>query len=434
MEGELIKSFLVGLGFGVDDASLAKFNKAIQSATVRVAALYTSIQTAAAGIFFSISKMSSGFEEIGYQLRLVAPAINKFLILRQAMISAYAAAGINLTRAVQQSILFNYSLAKTKFALEAVYKSVGIKFLPLLTKQMDIFRAKIFANMPKIQEQLTRFVTFIFKAFAATSELGSRLWSILSRVWEFFIRLDEATAGWSTKVIALIALWKLLNLSFLATPLGLLLTGLLSILALYDDFKVWQEGGKSFFNWSKAVPIINAVSDAISLLASNAWNALKSLIGVWRSLVDVVLDLVLAVKQLWHGDVAGFFDSLKDSGKSLLAIFTGLWDVIRSIGSGVDGFAKTIGDKIDFGSLFSGIGTGISNTIGAVGALPAISSLNQPAAPSPYSLFGGNQHVSQETHILVQGSADPNAVGKSVANEQNQVNAGVVRNLRGALR
>ena len=57
MNGEVIKSFLVGLGFGVDDASLAKFNKAIQSATVRVTAMYATIQTAAAGIFFSISKI-----------------------------------------------------------------------------------------------------------------------------------------------------------------------------------------------------------------------------------------------------------------------------------------------------------------------------------------------------------------------------------------
>lgn len=58
MEGEVIKSFLVGLGFGVDDASLSKFNKAIASATLKVTALYTAVNAAASGIVFGISKIS----------------------------------------------------------------------------------------------------------------------------------------------------------------------------------------------------------------------------------------------------------------------------------------------------------------------------------------------------------------------------------------
>ena len=232
MEGEVIKSFLVGLGFGIDEKSLSDFNKAIESATVKVAALYGSIQLAAAGIFHSISGVSQSFEDLGYQLRIVAPAMNRWLVMRQAMLTAYSKAGVNLSDTVRQAILFNYSLAKTKFALEAVYKSVAAKFFPLLTKQMDIFRAKIYANMPKIQAQLRKFVQFIFKAFSATVELGTRLYSILTRVWDFFARLDKATSGWSTAILAVIAAWNLLNLSFLATPLGMLLTGLTAILVL----------------------------------------------------------------------------------------------------------------------------------------------------------------------------------------------------------
>ncbi len=229
MTGEVIKSFLVGLGFDVDDASLAKFNKAIVGATVKVAALYGSIKLSSAAIFYSISKISEGFEEMGYQYRLIAPAINKAILLRNELLKAYAAAGLNIQKAVVESVKFNFALTKTKFAFEAIYKSVGVRFLPLLTQQMDIFRRQIYANMPKIQDRLEKFIQVIFQAFNATIILGTRVWSILERVYDFFAKLHEATGGWSTVIVGVIAAWKLLNLAFLATPLGAILASRISV-------------------------------------------------------------------------------------------------------------------------------------------------------------------------------------------------------------
>lgn len=438
MEGDVIKSFLVGLGFGVDDASLAKFNKAISSASVKVAALYGGIQLAAAGIFASLSKMSEGFEDVGYQLRLVAPAINKFLILRQAMISAYTAAGINLTKAVQQSILFNYSLAKTKFALEAIYKSVGIKFLPMLTKQMDIFRNKIFANMPKIQELLTGFVNGIFKAFSATIVLGSRAWSILEKVWDFFKRLDEATGGWSTKVLGLIAVWKALNLGFLATPLGLILTGLLAILALYDDFKVWQEGGQALINWGSDATktvlgmIAGVTALSVAIFAVNAGlNAfalafeIVSASGLRAALVTGALKTVLiayeAVQWAVNAAMAANPIGLVIAGVAaligLLTLLDSKWNIF---GGHVSGFFSGIGGKIvDFASGAHAA----TNVAGVTNPQPLVS----PGA-------GSVQKVNQDTTIVVQGTADANANAKAVASEQGRVNFDMTRNLRGAMR
>lgn len=406
MDGEVIKSFLVGLGFGVDEKSLATFNKAISSAAVKITALYASTQAAAAGIFYSITKMSAGFEEIGYQLRLVAPAVNKMLILRQAMLDAYSKAGIDLTKVVQQSILFNYSLAKTKFALDAIWKSVGAKFLPLLTKQMDIFRLKIFQNMPKIQAQLTKLVNFIFKAFEATVELGSRLWSILGRVYDFFVKLDEATNGWSTKILAVIAVWQLLNLEFLATPLGMLLSGFLAILALYDDFKTFQEGGKSFFDWSSAIPVINAISDVIGDLKDRISDT-----------IAIVFDLVGAIVRLFHLDFSGFAERIgwmfTDLGK-LITNTVGLFKDLYGVASSVAGWASHL------------VG-------GGANANANLANVAQPAPLLP-SNSNSNQKVTQETNITVQGSADAGATGKAVASQQGQVNFDMVRNLKGAMR
>ncbi len=406
---DVIKSFLVGLGFDVDDASLAKFNKAIDKASVKVLALYATIKLSAAGIFYSISKISEGFEDMGYQLRLVAPAVNKMLLLRQAMLQAYRAAGVDLTKVVRQSILFNFSLAKTKFALEAVYKSVGARFLPLLTKQMDVFRAKIFANMPKIQNALEKFINFIFKAFDATVQLGTRVWSILGRVWDFFKKLDDVTDGWSTRILGLIAIWKFLNLSFLATPLGMLITGFITLLSLWDDFKTFQEGGQSLINWgSQTVKVIVGITAAVAGLGV-AIGAILGVMKAWAA-VQWLVNLAMAANPI---------------GLIIIAVTT-LIGLLTTLAYKL-GYLKSIG------SFFGDLGGKVMNVLGSGGPQPSV---NGPLAPPPLlpSTGGVSQRVSQETNIMVQGSADANATGKAVASEQSKVNFDMTRNMRGAMR
>jgi hypothetical protein len=390
-----------------------------------VTALYTAILVASAGIFKGIAGISEGFEEMGYSMRLIAPAVNKALLLRQALLESYSRAGVDLKKVIQQSILFNFSLTKTKYALEAIYKSVGARFLPLLTKQMDIFRAKIYANMPKIQATLEKFIKVIFKAFQATVILGGRVWSILGRVWDFFAKLDEATKGWSTKILLAIAAWELLNLAFLASPLGYVLAGLVAILALFDDFETWKEGGQSLFDWSKFVPIINAVSNAIGYVV----NVGKELWGVFGKIFD-------ALQLMASGNSKGFFDLLSMAGNGALAVFKELWDVIKAIAGGIDSIGDLIGTKIK--NSISGVFQGaLSNPfLGALGgsqASPALGGINQPQ-PLVNRNGGNNQKVSQETNITVQGSADANATGKAVASEQSKVNFDMTRNLKGATR
>lgn len=416
MTGEVLKSFLVGLGFGVDDASLAKFNKAITSATLKVTALYASTKVAAAGIVYGISKISEGFEQMGYEYKLIAPAINKALILRQEMFKAYSAAGVNITKVVQAAVKLNLSLTKTRYAFEAIYKSVGSRFFDILTKQSDIFRGKIYANMPKIQAVLERMIKFIFKALEATVTLGTRLWSILSRVYDFFAMLDKATDGWSTKILAVVAIWKALNLSFLATPLGMIIAGLIAILALFDDFETWKEGGESLFDWSSFVPVINAVTDA-----------LKSLWGVVQAIADVLAGLASTIYQVFTGNFAGALDSLKETGQFVLNLFNKLWDSLKSIidaGGALGSWASNL-----LGGGLSNIGTNIGNFVNGTNGTPAASPVGSNVQGS-----SSNQHVQQQTNINVTGSADASSVGKAVAGEQSKVNFDMVRNMKGATR
>lgn len=419
MNGEVIKSFLVSLGFGVDDSSLARFNKSIAEASVKVTALAVATQAAAAGIFFGISKISEGFEQIGYEYRIIAPALNKALQLRQALLSAYQAAGINLVKAVQQSVLFNFSLAKTKFALEAIYKSVGVKFLPILTKQLDLFRRQLYANMPRIQNALESFVGFVFRAFDAVQILGGRLYQILGHVFDFFKSLDKATDGWSTVILGSVAAWKLLNLSFLATPLGFIITGLTALLALWDDFKTFQEGGRSLINWgSQTTQVMIGVAAAIAGVAA----AIGVVIGALRAfaIVQGIVDALL---------LANPFGIIVASVTALIVLLGALlfkWDA----------FKNSITD------FFSGIGAKLIEFVAGSPNISAnVNPTNNPVAGPLPNPVGSNvqnsqthQTINQDTNINIQGSPDASATGKAVAGEQGRVNFDLARNTRGAIK
>ncbi len=82
MSAEMIKEFLVGLGFKVDEAGLSKFAEGITSATVRVTALATAATAAAAGIVASVQHIASEYDQLdklATQFRTSAEAIDEFV-------------------------------------------------------------------------------------------------------------------------------------------------------------------------------------------------------------------------------------------------------------------------------------------------------------------------------------------------------------------
>lgn len=413
MSGSVIQSFLVGLGFDVDEASLAKFNKSITAAAIKVTALYTAVNAAAAGIAKGILGISESFEDIGYQFHIIAPAINKALVLRNEMLKAYSATGMNMTEVVANSVKLNMSIAKTKFILEAIYKSVGSRFFTLMTKQSDQFREAIYKSLPKIQNGLEKFVKFIFKALEAVTELGTRLWSILTRVYDFFVMLDEKTNGWSTIILGVIAAWKLLNLEFLATPLGMIIAGLVGILALFDDFETWKEGGKSLFDWSSFVPVINAVKVAIS--------------SVWQILQDVgeaLAHIASIIVSVFRGNFRAAFDELGDLAKGAMRYFNDLWTLIKNIFSSVGALGTWV-QGLAHGNIGNAVTSFFNNPFGRPQAAPVGSNVQNANT---------NMNVHQQTNISVNGAADANQVGKTVTGQQGRVNRDLVDNMVGSTR
>lgn len=410
--GEMIKEYLVGLGFAVDESSFQKFNKGLASAAVRVTALYASIKVLSAGIAYFINKTAEGFEQMGYELRLIAPAINKTLYLRREMLKAYAKTGVNLREVVKQAVVFNMSLAKTKFALEAIYKSTAAKFFPMLTKHMDNFRKSLYANMPKIQNALVKFVNFVFKAFYATLQFGQRLWSILGRVYDMLEKLHKLTSGWSTVILGIAAAWKFLNLSFIATPIGAIITALVMLLALYDDYMTWQEGGESAFDWTAAVPAIEAFIDQV-----------KKIYEAVKSVFDIFFQLIGLIESLKQGKWSEAGWNLKNIFGDYLSFLKNAKGVIGAINPGAGLLAEGILRLFD----------NPENAAANVGAATQPNMGTQPIGVGN-TTNTSRQNVNQQTTINVQGSANADAVGKAVVGEQSRVNFDMIRNLKGSTR
>jgi hypothetical protein len=418
MSPDTIKSFLVGLGFGVDDASLSKFNRAIAQASLKVTALYASTKLAAAGIVAGIAKVSQGFEQMGYEYHIIAPAINKALVLRRELLRSYSLAGINIRKVVKDSINLNLSLTKTKFAFQAIYKSVASRFFELLTKQSDLFRAKIYANMPRIQRALETFVRVVFKAVEVTTLLGTRLWSILGRVYDLFLQLDSATNGWSTKILAAVAAWKFLNLSFLATPLGMVLALGVALLALWDDFQTFLEGGKSYINWGgEAARITVGLVTVFGSLAA-------VLVGIPRALMAVRLAWA-AVNAVMYANPVGLIVA---GVTALIALLTAADAKWRIFGGHLSGFFGSVGGKVL--EFLSGGNVAANLTSQAQGA-PQVAPIGANSSPVSNQ---HNQNVTQQTTVNVQGVPDAKSVGAAVSSATAKTNYDLVRNLSGSVR
>ena len=398
MNGEVLKSFLVSLGFGVDKKGMDAFTSGIKQASVKVAAMAGAVKVAAAGIFYAISKVSEGFENLGYEYRIISPMLNKTIMLRRELLKAYSEAGIKIVDAVKASVKFNFSLAKTKYQFEAIYKSVAVKFIPTLTKGMDAFRKKVSENMPAILSTLEKMVKFIFKVSDGISILALRAWSMLSRVYTIFEKLHDLTGGWSTAILAAATAWKVLNLSFLATPIGAIVAGLVFVLTLLDDLMTWQEGGESMFDWSRWVPSIKAFG--------KAFEEVKDIATVMYSGLE---NLFMLLKNVFTGNFSDAFDNLTKNFKIV-------WEFLSKIanlatGSGFD-FLKNVG------------GTALDSIAGLFDSAPAAGS----------GTTSTSQNVTQETNITIAGGGNPSSIAQEVSGAQGRVNADLARNLRGAVR
>ena len=412
-----------------------------------------------------MSELAAKFKDMerGKQLRVMErlgldPALLKVFNGDLAAISAELqaidkAADFDFETAIVESKAFmkiwrdmQQEIEKWKMLFSKAFESVAVKLMPKfraqiksITDSMIAFRRRVMENMPKAIEAIMPIINVIMRIAEAFIKIVVRIGQGAMTIIGWLLKLNEATGGWAGYILAAAAAWKYLNLSFLATPLGMLLSLAAVVALLIDDFLTFKEGGDSLIDWGSGFGYVMQVVTAglagflaylalskaavvAMTLATQAWGAATAIAnGIMQAARIAVLlfNLVLYANPIML--VVAAVAALIAAGVLLIAN----WDTVKAwFASFFDWLLAGFNKIAEWGGKIAGV-----FGFGGNGA-PA-------SAPSPQAqvaLGGNGQNVNQQTQIVVQGSGDPNATARAVAGEQNRVNADMARNMRGAAR
>jgi hypothetical protein len=89
-----------------------------------------------------------------------------------------------------------------------------------------------------------------------------------------------------------------------------------AILALYDDYKVWQEGGKHLINWKLWIDDFNIVKNFM--------------IGWWQDLKDLIRNNVYGIRTILQV-LTGFTVVIYNNWRGILTFYQNLWGHIKDV-------------------------------------------------------------------------------------------------------
>jgi hypothetical protein len=391
------------------------------------------------------AKASMFMDQLGIDRSLLRMVTSDVDGLRAAYQQMYQAVGVDADQAAEDSRKFVGEVGALKAMLQLVADAVASIFMGQMGADVRAFRVMVQDNVGKIVPVLKTVIDVILRLGKAFGALTARLLGWVGTIIDWFGRLDASTQTLILGVLGFAAAWRYLNLSFLLTPLGAIIAGFVALLALIDDFTVWRSGGDSLVDWGPWAEDIDTVVQALGVLLSalgQVWDVVKGplvqalrefwqlAIAVFGGLVGAVAKLVVALVQLFQGDVSGALGSLLDG--------------LGALGQAADALVGYIF------KVFSGLGDAIGGSLGwlveGVGKLFGFRAEAEPAsqgapvlAPSPTqaaaaTAAGGGATVNAQTTIQVSGTGEPEAVARRVASSQDRVNADMVRHAKGAAR
>lgn len=223
-----------------------------------------------AAAFDLVSDRMRGMSELQRKLYAQRLGIDPTLIpmmtddvagLREEFRAMYAVAGTDAKAAAEESKGFLNELAKLKTLSGMLAKAVGLAFIGKIRRDIENLRRVIMENFGKIQRILQIVIGFVMRVAGAIGAFVYRIIKWAGQLVGWFDSLDDGQKKLVIGVGLLIAAWKMLNLAFLTTPLGMLITGLAGIVALIDDYLTFMEGGESYFDWSPWADTIKTCVD-----------------------------------------------------------------------------------------------------------------------------------------------------------------------------
>jgi len=376
-----IKEFLVGLGFDVDDAGLAKFASAIAGATTVAVALGAAVTAAAGAVLNSVKSIASEYDaldKLAQRYRTTAEAVDEFKDISQVL---------GLTDAQSDLTAFDRAIADTSIGLgraKKVFEELGVtvtdahgKLKPTLdvlgevqAKLSTMERGKQIAIMERLQldPALLKFFNADLATLKADLEAidkatGFDLTDAVEQSKGFMKTWRAMQQEWAKVQIVISKLYESIGVKLMPAMRAAIddfrrrleafrkllmenFDGLRRIIGAAVKFVVdvfggmWQLLGRVFDLIVQAVLVVvrafNSFDDTLVMITAAvaglyaAWLLLNS--GILASPVFWVLALGAALLLLWDD-----FQVWKDGGKSL--INWGQWtDEIAIVQGAVKGF------------------------------------------------------------------------------------------------
>lgn len=230
-------------------------------------------------------------------LRGLINGMGEFSAIYQEM---YKKAGVDSQAAAKQSRTFMNELRTLGTAFDLLWQKISMGLLKVLTPFVKQFRERVMDNFKRIAGNIERALDVVLR-------IAGFLGALAMRMVQGFVALDEATGGWSTALAAALVAWRALNLGFMLTPIGAIITAIVAlgaaIVALVDDYQTWKEGGLSLIDWSAYEPYIQKIKSAVVTVFEWYRGYLKFVIGgildAFKALRDWFEDFINWFKDKW---------------------------------------------------------------------------------------------------------------------------------------
>lgn len=177
----------------------------------------------------------------------------------------------------------------------AVFSILGTKIVSGVSRQIadDIGRLRnwLISNSDLIATAIERVIAIVLAVGRAVAQLVQRAAEMFRSLLDWFGSLDPRSRDLA-KAFGLLAaaMWGL-NAAFAASPIGRILILGTALLALWDDYKTWKEGGESLIDWAKWEPGITAALEALRTIGG-VLDSCAQAIGGWQNAFTLLLAFV----------------------------------------------------------------------------------------------------------------------------------------------
>ncbi|WP_208093580.1 lytic transglycosylase [Serratia ureilytica] len=278
--------------------------------------------------------------------------------------SMLQATGFDSQKAAEQSNKFMTQMRGLANLFGIMRDKIGGNLAGGLAGNLESFRKNILLNFPKIEGTITAVLKKVLSLADSIMTLVYRGVQGVGDLMRWWDRLDDTTKGLIKVLGGLLLAWRMLNSAFLTSPIGMVTALMAALVALYDDYQVWKEGGDSLINWGKWKPEIDAAMKGIKELRDSifsvgqeiakllnidlkSWSLkgdiadLTKQFGEFGKMMKMIGDLINALKD-------GNWSEVGRLGKALLSQGQGNPDALPAVTDSANSAADWVKDKTGF--------------------------------------------------------------------------------------